>query len=144
LESANRAIDADTACVILEPMVFEAPRPGYLRGLRELCTQRGAVLIFDEMWTGFRFHLGGAQALLGVTADLACFSKAIANGMPISALTGRRDLMQLFDRDVFFFTTFGGEALSLAAAQATIGVLSAEKVPDHLARQGRKLKDGYN
>src|SRR5262249_38343093 len=67
-----------------------------------------------------------------------------ANGMPLSALTGRRELMQLLDRDVFFFTTFGGEALSLAAAQATVGVLRDHRVPDQLARQGKKLKDGYN
>src|SRR6185295_1564604 len=96
------------------------------------------------MWTGFRLALGGAQEHYGVRADLACFSKAVANGMPLSLLTGRRDVMQLLDKDVFFFTTFGGEALSLAAAKATIGELRDKRVPEHLARQGRKLRDGYN
>jgi len=143
-EAAEQAIGSDTACVILEPAIFEAPRPGYLRRLRELCDRAGAVLIFDEMWTGFRFHLGGAQALFDVRADLATFSKAVANGMPLSVLSGKRALMQLFDRDVFFFTTFGGEALSLAAAKATIEELRTRGVPAHLAAQGRKLKDGYN
>jgi glutamate-1-semialdehyde aminotransferase len=142
--AAEQTIDQDVACVILEPAVFEAPAPGYLQKLRELCDRSGAVLVFDEMWTGFRFHLGGAQALFDVRADLATFSKAVANGMPLSVLTGRRELMQLCDRDVFFFTTFGGEALSLAAAKATLEELRAREVPARLAAQGRKLKDGYN
>ena len=90
-------------------------------------TARGALLIFDEMWTGFRCALGGAQERFGVTADLACFSKAIANGMPLSVLTGRADVMRLLDKDVFFFTTFGGEALSLAAAKATIEVMQRDE-----------------
>jgi glutamate-1-semialdehyde aminotransferase len=96
------------------------------------------------MWTGFRVALGGAQERYGVSPDLACFSKAIANGMPLSVLTGRRDVMQLLERDAFFFTTFGGEALSLAAAKATIEVLRDRDVPGHLERQGRRLRDGVN
>jgi glutamate-1-semialdehyde aminotransferase len=142
--AAEQTIDGETACVILEPAVFEAPAPGYLQKLRELCDRTGAVLIFDEMWTGFRFHLGGAQALFDVRADLATFSKAVANGMPLSVLAGKRELMQLCDKEVFFFTTFGGEALSLAAARATIGELRAHDVPARLAARGHKLKDGYN
>jgi len=144
LDAARGAIDAETACVILEPATFEAPQPGYLEGLRRACDEAGALLVFDEMWTGFRLALGGAQELFGVRADLACFSKAVANGMPLSILTGRRDVLSLLDRDVFFFTTFGGEALSLAAAKATIGEIRAKDVPAHLARLGRRLKDGYN
>jgi glutamate-1-semialdehyde aminotransferase len=144
LDSAEQAVDDDTACVILEPTVFEAPKPGFLEGLRKLCTRKGALLVFDEMWTGFRLAVGGAQQAFGVTADLACFSKAIANGMPLSVLTGRRDVMRMLDRDVFFFTTFGGEALSLAAAKATITELRDKNVPAHLARQGKRLREGYN
>jgi glutamate-1-semialdehyde aminotransferase len=128
----------------LEPTVFEAPKPGFLEGLRELCDRKGALLIFDEMWTGFRLALGGSQEKFGVRADLACFSKAVANGMPLSILTGRKDVMRLLDKDVFFFTTFGGEALSLAAAKATINELREKKVVSHLERQGKALKDGYN
>lgn len=144
LDSAEQAVDDDTACVILEPTVFEAPKPGFLEGLRKLCTRKGALLIFDEMWTGFRLALGGAQQAFGVRADLACFSKAIANGMPLSVLTGRGDVMRLLDKDVFFFTTFGGEALSLAAAKATILELRDKDVPAYLARQGKRLREGYN
>jgi glutamate-1-semialdehyde 2,1-aminomutase len=144
LASVEAALDDDTACVILEPMTFEEPREGFLQGLAQLCRARGALLVFDEMWTGFRIAIGGAQERFGVTADLACFSKAIANGMPLSALTGRRDVLSLLDNDVFFFSTFGGEALSLAAAKATIDELRARDVPRHLSRLGGALKDGYN
>jgi glutamate-1-semialdehyde aminotransferase len=130
--------------VILEPTVFDAPHDGFLEKLREICTQHGTLLIFDEMWTGFRLALGGAQEYFGVDADLACFSKAVANGMPISILTGRADVMRLLEKDVFFFTTFGGEALSLAATRATINEMRNRNVHQHLARQGTKLRDGYN
>jgi glutamate-1-semialdehyde aminotransferase len=137
------ALDDSVACVILEPTVFEAPKPGFLEGLRALCDKIGALLVFDEMWTGFRLALGGAQARYGVRADLACFSKAVANGMPLSVLTGRREVMRLCEKEVFFFTTFGGEALSLAAAKATIEALRRHDVPAHLERQGRALREGY-
>jgi glutamate-1-semialdehyde aminotransferase len=132
------------AAVILEPTVFEAPLPGFLEELRALCTARGILLIFDEMWTGFRLALGGAQERFKVTADLACFSKALANGMPLSALTGRAEVMRLLADDVFFFTTFGGEALSLAAAKATLGELARQDVPGYLDALGSTLRDGYN
>ena len=143
LAQAEASLDADVACVILEPVVFEEPPPGYLDALRRLCRENGSLLVFDEMWTGFRLALGGAQERYGVTPDLATFSKAVANGMPLSVLAGRRDVMALLERDVFFFTTFGGEALSLAAARATLAVLEAEEVPEHLARQGRRLREGF-
>jgi glutamate-1-semialdehyde 2,1-aminomutase len=138
------AIDGDTACVILEPVTFEAPRDGFLSELKRVCAANGTLLIFDEMWTGFRLALGGAQEYFAVTPDLACFSKAVANGMPLSLLTGRGEVMRLLDKDVFFYTTFGGEALSLAAAWATITELRDKRVPEYLARQGRKLREGYN
>jgi glutamate-1-semialdehyde aminotransferase len=144
IEALRASLDDDVACVILEPAVFEEPKPGYLAALRDACRENGTLLVFDEMWTGFRLALGGAQERFDVRADLACFSKAVANGMPLSILTGRRDVMQLFEEDVFFFTTFGGEALSLAAAKATIEELKKHDVPAHLARQGKRLKDGYN
>jgi glutamate-1-semialdehyde aminotransferase len=144
LQSVIDSIDEDTACVILEPFVFEEPKDNFLHNLKEICAANGTLLIFDEMWTGFRVALGGAQEYFGIKADLACYSKAVANGMPISILAGRSDVMSLLEKDVFFFTTFGGEALSLAAAKATITELRDKQVPEHLARQGRKLKEGYN
>jgi glutamate-1-semialdehyde 2,1-aminomutase len=143
LDSLADAIDDDVACVILEPTVFEPPKPGFLSGVRELCDRHGVLLVFDEMWTGFRIALGGAQAHFGVRADLVCFSKAIANGMPLSVLAGRADVMRLCERDVFFFTTFGGEALSLAAAKATMTELRDRNALVKMGARGRKLRDGY-
>ena len=144
IQSVIDSIDEDTACVILEPFVFEEPKDNFLHKLRDVCTENGALLIFDEMWTGFRIAVGGAQEYFGVKADLACFSKAVANGMPVSILTGKKEIMKLLEKDVFFFTTFGGEALSLAAVKATVTEIIEKNVPAYLAKQGRKLKDGYN
>lgn len=144
LDSIRAALDENTACVILEPMVFDFPAPGFLETLQALCRANGTLLIFDEMWTGFRWALGGAQAYFGVTPDLACYSKAIANGMPLAVLTGRADVMALLDEEVFFFSTFGGEALSLAAARATIDEMQAQNVPAYLSYIGEQLQEGYN
>lgn len=144
IRSVADSLDDETACVILEPAVFDAPTDNFLHKLRDLCRQNGSLLVFDEMWTGFRLALGGAQEYFGVQADLACYSKAIANGMPLSVLAGRKDVMRLCDSEVFFFTTFGGEALSLAAAKATMTELRDKRVPDALAARGRILKDGFN
>ena len=144
LQSVIDSIDDDTAAVILEPVIFEPPKDDFLSRLKAICEENGTLLIFDEMWTGFRLELGGAQEFFGVKPDLACYSKAIANGMPLSVLAGRRAVMELCERDVFFFTTFGGEALSLAAAKATISEMREKRVPQYLAERGKALKDGYN
>jgi len=144
LDSVKDSIDDDVAAVILEPVVFQEPKDNFLQKLAELCEQKGIVLIFDEMWTGFRMALGGAQEYFGIIPDLATYSKAVANGMPISILTGKRKIMDLADEDIFFYTTFGGEALSLAAAKATIAELRDKNVPKYLEDQGKKLKNGYN
>jgi glutamate-1-semialdehyde aminotransferase len=113
ISSLRAALANDVACVILEPMVFEWPKDGFLAEVVRACRANGSLVVFDEMWTGFRAALGGAQQRFGVTADLACFSKAVANGMPLSVLTGRAEIMRLCEKDIFFFTTFGGEALRL-------------------------------
>ncbi|MFZ1517707.1 MAG: aminotransferase class III-fold pyridoxal phosphate-dependent enzyme [Ignavibacteriaceae bacterium] len=144
IQSVIDSIDEDTACVILEPYVFEEPKDNFLQKLRDVCTKNGTLLVFDEMWSGFRIAVGGAQEYFGVNADLACFSKAVANGMPLSILTGKKEFMSVLEKDVFFFNTFGGEALSLAAAKATINEMIKKNVPAHLAKQGNKLKVGYN
>lgn len=144
IQSVIDSIDDDTACIVLEPFVFEEPKDNFLQKLRDVCTKNGIVLVFDEMWTGFRISLGGAQEYFGIKADLACFSKAIANGMPLSVLTGKKEIMSLLDKDVFFFNTFGGETLSLAAAKATINEMIEKNVQTYLAKQGNKLKAGYN
>jgi len=144
IQSVIDSIDDETAAVILEPFVFEPPKNNFLQELREVCTKNGTLLIFDEMWTGFRIALGGAQEFFNVDADLATFSKAVANGMPLSILTGKAEVMNVLEKDVFFYTTFGGEALALAAAKTTIIELRDKNVPEYLANQGKKLKDGYN
>lgn len=144
IESIKGALDETVACVILEPFIFEAPKPGFLEELAALCKSNGTLLIFDEMWTGFRIAMGGAQEFFGVKADLATFSKACANGMPLAILTGRKDVMQVLDGDVFSYTTFGGEALSLAACKATIAFMKKNKVVERLSESGSWLKEAYN
>jgi glutamate-1-semialdehyde 2,1-aminomutase len=144
LEGLAASIDDQTACVILEPVTFQVPAAGYLQAIKDLCEKHGALLIFDEMWTGFRMAVGGAQEYFGVTPHLATFSKAVANGMPLGVLTGLARYMQVLENDVFFFTTFGGEALSLAAAKATIHELRTHDVPRAIARTGARLREGYN
>jgi len=131
------------ACVIMEPVSFVPPGEGYLQAVQALCRQHGALLIFDEIVTGFRLHLGGAQSLFGVTPDLACFGKAMANGFPLAAVVGRREIMRLME-EVFFSFTFGGDASSLAACKATIQEMRRHNVIAHLERIGQRLKDGCN
>lgn len=138
------------ACVILEPARLDEPAPGFLASLKELCHRNGALLVFDEMITGFRWHNGGAQHVYGVTPDLSSFGKAIANGFSLSALAGTREIMQLggFDHDrerVFLLsTTHGAETHSMAAGIATMTTYRDHDVIGHLHRQGRKLRDGVS
>jgi glutamate-1-semialdehyde aminotransferase len=144
IESIKASLDETVAALILEPFIFEAPKLGFLQELHEVCKANGTLLIFDEMWTGFRIAIGGAQEYFGVKPDLAVYSKACANGMPIAILSGRADVMELFNKEVFSYTTFGGEALSLAACIATIKELRERNVPKYLDEKGGLLKDGYN
>lgn len=129
------------AAVILEPMNTAWPAPGFLEGVKELTHRHGALLVFDETITGFRYAKGGAQELFGVTPDLASFGKGLANGYPVAAVAGRRDVMTLME-EVFFSFTFGGETLSLAAARATLQKLRREPVLETVAKRGQRLLDG--
>jgi len=131
----------EIAAVIMEPTIFQPPKDAFLLKVKELTHQNGAVLIFDEMVTGFRLALGGAQQYFGVVPDLATFGKGMANGMPISAVVGRRDIMREFE-EVFFSTTFGGECLSLAAAKATINEMQVKSGIEAVWRLGDKLVSG--
>jgi len=144
IDSIKTSLDETVAALILEPFIFETPKAGFLKELAEACKANGTLLIFDEMWTGFRIAIGGAQEYFDVKPDLAVYSKACANGMPIAFLTGRADVMELFNSQVFSYTTFGGEALSLAACMATINELRDKNVPQYLDEKGALLKDGYN
>jgi glutamate-1-semialdehyde 2,1-aminomutase len=129
------------AAVIMEPMNVVEPKPGYLAGVKALCEQHQCLLIFDEIITGFRFDLKGAQHLFGVTPDLATFGKGMANGYPLSAIVGKKEIMMLME-DIFFSGTFGGEALSLAAAKASIEKMIRCQVPEHINQLGSNLQRG--
>jgi len=129
------------ACVIMEPMNVVEPLEGYLESVLEMAHENGALLVFDETVTGFRYSNGGAQELFGVTPDLATFGKGIANGYPLSVVCGRADVMDLLE-EVFFSFTFGGETLSLAAGMATMGKLQREPVVATLARVGSEVMKG--
>ena len=136
------------AAVVLEGEKETPPAPGFFDGLRGLCDRYGAVFILDEMITGFRWHLGGAQMRHDIKPDLSTFGKALANGFSVSALAGKREFMQLggFDHDrerVFLLsTTHGGETHGLAAAIATMQVYRDEPVIDTLWQRGQRLADG--
>jgi glutamate-1-semialdehyde 2,1-aminomutase len=129
------------AAVILEPMNVTEPAPGFLAGVKDLAHANGALLVFDETITGFRYANGGAQEFFGVTPDLATFGKGLANGYPVSAVAGRRDVMKLME-EIFFSFTFGGEALSLAAARATLRKLRDGKVIATMCARGERLVRG--
>ncbi len=133
----------DTAAVIMEPMGAIYPNSGFLEGVRSLCDEYGALLIFDEIITGFRVHIGGAQSLFGVTPDLATFGKGMANGMPLSAIVGKAVYMERME-DIFFSGTFGGETLSLAAAKETIVKMKNNNVVAHLDSVGKYIAEGIN
>jgi glutamate-1-semialdehyde 2,1-aminomutase/spore coat polysaccharide biosynthesis protein SpsF len=129
------------AAVILEPMNVAEPAPGFLQGVKDLVHRHGALLVFDETITGFRYANGGAQELFGVVPDLATFGKGLANGYPVSALAGRRDVMKLME-EIFFSFTFGGETLSLAAARATLLKLRTHDVVGSIRARGTQLITG--
>lgn len=138
-ESLFAELPGQIAAVILEPMNVTAPQPGYLEGMKALAHKHGALLVFDETITGFRYANGGAQELFGVTPDLATFGKGLANGFPVSAVAGRADVMKVME-DIFFSFTFGGELLSLAAAKATLEKLTRDNVLAGIAAKGERLQ----
>ncbi len=133
----------EIAAVIMEPVITEEPRNNFLEEVQKLAQQNGALLIFDEMVTGFRFGAGGAQGYFGVTPDLACFGKSVANGMPLSILVGRKKVMEEC-KNIFLSMTFGGEAVSLAAAVATLQEMKEKNVVQHIWEMGKRFKGGYN
>ncbi len=133
----------EIAAVIMEPVGVVEPEKGFREEVKELTHKNGALLIYDEIVTGFRLSEGGAQEYYGVLPDLACYGKGMANGMPVSAVVGKREVMTIFD-EIFFSFTFGGETISLAASIATINEIKVKGVVEHLWTMGRKLKDGFN
>lgn len=142
LDAARAAlVGDDVACVVLEPSGGAVPAPGYLESLIELAHLHGSLVVFDEVITGFRLAPGGAQERYGVKADLVAYGKALGNGMPISAVGGRAELMQVFT-EIFYSGTHGGEALSLAAARVVLDTIADGKVLRAINQMGRRLQDG--
>jgi len=133
----------EVAAVYMEPMMTEFPKKDFLTDVKKLTKKNGAVLIFDEVITGFRFANGGAQELLKIQADITVFGKGIANGMPLAAITGKRKYMKKFN-DIFYSTTYGGETLSLAASMAVINEIKTKPVIKHCWKLGEDLISKFN
>ncbi len=133
----------EVATVYMEPMMTEYPKNNFLQQVKKITHHYGAVLIFDEVITGFRFAKGGAQELLNVDADLAVFGKGIGNGMPLGAITGKRKYMEKFN-DIFYSTTYGGETLSLAAGIAVIKEIKEKPVIKHCWNLGKSFISEFN
>lgn len=146
LDAANIVFDkfgAELAAVIVAPYEWnEDTGEEYLRELRNKCDEYHSVLIFDEILTGFRLALGGAQEYYGITPDLAAFAKAMANGYPVSAFAGKREFMQTLEKTIIT-TTYAGETLSLAACRATMEIMRTEPVHEHLYKLGKRLQNGF-
>jgi glutamate-1-semialdehyde 2,1-aminomutase len=150
VEAAFERAAGEVAAVIVEPIVHNAaslmPRPGFLEGLRDLCDRAGALLVFDEVITGFRHHLGGYQAICGVTPDLTTMGKALGNGFPIAAVAGRAEHMERFctagGGDVWFAGTGNGNLAGVAAALASIELLERGGVHEHVFRLGERMRAG--
>ena len=138
------------ACLIMEPAKYSDPENDFLHKAQDICDQHGAVFILDEMITGFRWHNGGAQKYYDIVPDLSTFGKALANGFSVSALVGKKEIMELggleHDRErvLLLSTTHGAETHSLAAAIATMRVYQTEPVVETLYRQGERLRDGLD
>jgi glutamate-1-semialdehyde aminotransferase len=131
------------ACVFMEATIFEKPEADFLKKVKKLAKDNGAVLIFDEIVTGFRFAKGGAQEFFGIEPDITVLGKGIANGMPLSAVVGKSEFMKIFD-DVFFSTTYASDTLSLAAAKATIMEINEKPVIKRIWENGSQLMEEFN
>ncbi|MGB5039190.1 MAG: glutamate-1-semialdehyde 2,1-aminomutase [Blastocatellia bacterium] len=151
LESVRALFDAaadDIACVIVEPVAGNmgtvSPGPGFLEGLREICTDRGAVLIFDEVMTGFRVARGGAQERFGVKPDMTCLGKIIGGGLPVGAYGGRRDILSRVAPvgPIYQAGTLSGNPLAVTAGLATLRLLEDSTVYDQLERTTSAIADG--
>ena len=140
LERLIHGQSAEIAAIAVDVQI-SAPEPGYLAWLRDLAHEIGALLIFDEIVTGFRLANGGLQQFAGVIPDLAVFAKGIANGMPLAVVAGRAQVMASMT-DAVISITYGGEALSLAAAKATLEVYRDEPVVETMWARGKQLRDG--
>lgn len=143
LESIIGSHPGEIGVIVMEPLRGSAPDPGFLEGVRAAADRIGAVLIFDEVTSGFRMNVGGIHMRLGVTPDIAVFGKALGNGFPISAVIGRREIMESAD-ETFISSTFWTERIGFAAALASLNKMEELGVHDHLVRYGELLNRGWN
>ena len=141
LEKLFREHRNKIACVIMEPMGVIYPKGNFLKDVAQLTRKEGALLIFDECWTGFRLALGGAQGYFKVKPDMACFGKALGNGFPISAIVGRREVMKIFDK-VFYSFTFAGDLIGITAGIAVINFMRKNPVIKRIEETGKDLCSG--
>lgn len=144
LEAVLQKHKGKVAAIVVEPASYATMDTGdYLRWVRELADKHEALLVYDEIVTGFRVALGGAQQYFDVIPDIACFAKGISNGMPVAAVAGKREIMKSTE-DLLISSTYGGDAVSLAAVVAALGEYRRTDYIDHIWKQGRKLIDGMN
>lgn len=142
IETLERALrPGDVAAVLMEPTLWEKPHDGFLREVRNLAHQYGALFVLDEMIMGLRMSIQGGSKYFAVQPDLACYGKSLANGLPIACLIGRRDIME---HSWFMSGTFSGNALSLAAANAVLDVYESEPVIETMWRRGQALQESFN
>lgn len=148
VEKTLAAVGKEVACIIVEPVAGNMncvpPAPGFLQGLRQLCNQHGVILIFDEVMTGFRVALGGAQAHYGVTPDLSTFGKIIGGGMPVGCFGGKREIMSCIAPlgPVYQAGTLSGNPLAMAAGLATLGLISRPGFHQELADYTTRMLQG--
>ena len=144
VESKLEQYKDKVAAVILEPIQGNGPAEGYLSELKNLVHKHNAILIFDEVVSGFRYALGGASELYNIVPDMMAFGKGMANGYAISAIAGKKELLSQIEEGVFISTTFGGDALSMAAALATISILEKPGFYEYIWKLGTMMKEGVS
>lgn len=144
LEAVFTAYPGRVAAVVMEPVGFDAPVDAFLENVAAMARREGALLVFDEVLTGFRLSLGGAQEYFGVVPDLAGFGKALANGHGLSLVCGRREIMDAVEERVFISSTFGGETGPIAAALATLDELAEPGAMARLRAAGVSLREGLS
>ncbi|WP_296804213.1 aminotransferase class III-fold pyridoxal phosphate-dependent enzyme [uncultured Methanobrevibacter sp.] len=142
LEELFNQYPNEIGAVILEPIQANGPKDDFLQNVKELTHENGAVLIFDEVVSGFRYALGGASELYDVVPDMAAFGKGMGNGLPISAVAGKKEIMKQIEEGIFVSTTFGGEALSMAGSLAALDILEKPGTYEYIWNLGTILKEG--
>ena len=142
IESLKKLLDDDKeiGTVCMEPMIFEFPSNNFLSQVKKVAHDHDALLVFDEVQTGFRWSMGGAQEHFDVSPDLTAWGKAMANGMPLGSISGKSEFMNIFE-DIFYSTTFGGETLSLAAFTATVTELKEKNALASIHKKGKNFQE---